>query len=54
VEAYDTALGYWLVCPDIGQERTGAAAAAFDGKIHVFGGADTSSRLSSVEIFTPD
>jgi N-acetylneuraminic acid mutarotase len=54
VEAYNPDTGSWLTYPDIGHERVGASAAAFDGSIYVFGGADASSLLSSVEVFTPD
>ena len=55
MEAYDTALGYWLVGPDMSQERYGAAAASLGGKIYVFGGEDPDFiLLSSMEVFTPE
>lgn len=55
VEAYHPATRDWTRCAPLTTPRAFAAAAAFDGRLYVFGGLDRAGRaLDSVEFYDPE
>jgi len=50
---FDPTEGSWSVGQPMAQARTGAGAAAFQGRIHVVGGAESDNALNSIEIYDP-
>jgi len=53
VFVFDPDEGAWSVVQPMAKARTGARAAAFQGKIYVVGGAVSDDALSSIEIYDP-
>jgi hypothetical protein len=53
VEAFNTSTGVWRDLPSMLRRRQDFAAVVLDGKIYVIGGLAGSTRIASVEVYTP-